>query len=231
MGAESNRLGKGDKIHSTGVAERGQGRSILVKISEIERCVLFMDPDRGAIQRRDMGSRSEGPPSSCPKISPYPRRAWKMYQVESLFGGLMCSQDTVVEVAKRCPNEPGTLVCQSGTTGRGDLRSSVQKAFCARSTKSQTTERPPNRLTERNVHLLFSSPCCGPTVVSLERKPSEESGEAGKTPVVLLPTFRTFHTNIRFLTRFVPSVLHWGWTHARRTVVYIQSPIPPRFHP
>ena len=47
----------------------------------------------------------------------------------------MCSRDTVVEAAKRCPNEP----C-SGTTGQ------VQKAFCARSTKSQATEHPPNRL-------------------------------------------------------------------------------------
>ena len=57
----------------------------------------------------------------------------------------MCSRDTVVEAAKRCPNEP----C-SGTTGQ------VQKAFCARSTKSQVTERPPNRLSTLNRHLYIS---------------------------------------------------------------------------
>ena len=52
---------------------------------------------------------------------------------QKLFGGWMRSRETVGDAAKRRSNEP----C-SGATGR------VQKPFCARSTKSQASDSPPN---------------------------------------------------------------------------------------
>ncbi len=85
------------------------------------------------------------------------------WHAEKLFGGWIRTRDTVGDAAERRPNEP----C-SGTPGY------VQKAFCARSTKSQ---RP-----ERSDEVLLGWPQTVRQIASHPFKRSADSHSADPTP-------------------------------------------------
>ena len=85
----------------------------------------------GALGRGQAGGVPSRVPPHVDRAAP---RVTRARCGENLFGGWMRSRDTVGDAAKRRSNEP----C-SGATGR------VQKPFCARSTKSQASDIPPNR--------------------------------------------------------------------------------------